>query len=726
MCQPIVAGVVVFAMLLGGAAIGLQHIAGYFDVETAARKQASVRYALSSHASAMVGAAMETAAEKETLASLVHQDYARIHETLGQPLGQQFGFEFVYVTDAAGKLVYSSEFGREGARSYFGLLTSALERLAHEVPPGGAGLAVAGPSRAAMLVMHVFRQTDPGLKLPQPLRVYVGDMVDSELLGTISDKAKADSLQLVDQKPLDQPALQMPNLSGGSPFWLSWHGGDAKRDLLSKFMLPLAIVASLFALLFFALMMRFRNLAQALKTKEAYARELAQSDQLTRLSNREYFLTQFEKALGAVGEQRKVALFFIDLDSFKDINDTSGHTVGDEILREIGTRLNDCIGSRGQAARFGGDEFVLFVAFEDVEELEQLTQTIFSSIGRPITVEDDELCVSVSIGRAHAPRDGSSTGDLLRRADIALYRAKAEGRDTCREFEPRFEEEQQERRRIERELLVALDKKQLSLLYQPQVDVESEMVVGFEALVRWDHPTRGRIRPDEFIPIAERAGLIHLIDAYVLREACRDAQALPGVMISVNMSPLDLRHPYIVENIRKTLQETELDPARLELELTESAILDTSTESMEMLELIRDLGVCFALDDFGTGHASLVHVRRFPITKIKIDKSFIFNLGLQREAASIVEYVVRLGRSLGIILTAEGVETREQLRFLRAFGAHQAQGYLFAPPLPLSVAANLLQHQAESRKSPEWPISPALAAAAPGTADARASHNQTK
>lgn len=708
-------------MLLGGAAIGLQQIAVYFDAETAARKQASIRYALSNHASAMAGATMVTAAEKDTLASLVDRDYARIHAMLGQPLGKQFGFEFVYVTDAAGKLVYSSEFGREGARTYFGLLTSALERLAHEVPPGGAGLAVAGPSRAAMLVLHVFRQTDPALQLPQPLRVYVGDMVDSELLGNIADAARTDSLQLVDKEPDDQPALQMTNLSGGAPFWLAWQGEDAKQELQSKFMLPLTMGASMCALLFFILMMRFRNLAEALKTKESYARELAQRDQLTRLSNREYFLSQFEQALEGTSDQRKVALFFIDLDSFKDINDTSGHTVGDEILREVGARLKTCIGLRGHAARFGGDEFVLFYIFDDAEQLEQLTQDIFSAIGHPIAVEDDELCVSVSIGRAYAPRDGQESGELLRRADIALYRAKAEGRDTCRAFEPRFEQEQQERRRVERELLIALEKKQLSLLYQPQVDVESEMVVGFEALVRWDHPTRGRIGPDEFIPIAERAGLIHLIDAYVLKLACKDAQALPGVMISVNMSPLDLRHPYIIENIRKTLQETDLDPARLELELTESAILDTSAESMEMLDRIRDLGICFALDDFGTGHASLVHVRRFPITKIKIDKSFIFNLGLQREAASIVEYVVRLGRSLGIILTAEGVETREQLRFLRAFGAHQAQGYLFAPPLPLPMAADLLKQQVESKTSPEWPISPALAAAAPGTADARAS-----
>ncbi len=580
------------------------------------------------------------------------------------------------------------------------------------------------PNDSAMLVMQVFRQSDPGLKMPQPLRIYVGDLVDTDLLQEVSTKANTENLRVVDQGAGELSLLSVPGLQGDKPLSLSWQSRMPGRALFQMLLPLLALLSSALALVFFVLMMRYRHAMQALGEKEAFARQIAQTDRLTSLANRDHFLSQFESVLNASSPSSKVALLFVDLDAFKDINDTSGHSVGDEVLREVGKRLQACVACKGHVARFGGDEFVLFVSFIDIDELDVLVSEIFSSFAEPIVVESEHLRVSVSIGAAHAPQDGQTTEDLLRRADIALYRAKSEGKDTFRMFEPEFERERQERRRIESELMLALEQEQFILLYQPQVDVETERVVGFEALVRWDHPERGRIRPDEFIPIAERAGLIHLLDAYVLQRACREAHALPDVTLSVNMSPLDLRYPQTVQNIRQTLADTGFDPSRLELELTESAILGTGSESMAVLASIRNLGVRLALDDFGTGHASLVHVRRFPISKIKIDKSFIFNLGLQREAASIVEYVVRLGRSLGVTLTAEGVETREQLRFLRAFGAHQAQGYLFAPPLPLVVAMDLLEQQKQPSSCPNWPVSPSLAAAAPGTREAQAGLEQ--
>lgn len=717
---PLVSGLIVFALLLGSAAGIVGYVAYRLDREAMERESASIRNAFSKHAAYMADNALTGNTEKETLESLARGDYERIHHLIGKPMDEDLGFEFVYITDATGKLIYSSEFGKSGARHYFENLLQSLTALTYHVPDGGAGVAMTDQNDATILVVQVFRQSSPLLKVPQPLRIYVGDQLDQDLLQGLSSAAQTRNLRLADADADGRGVLTVPQLQGEKPVALAWQAHLPGRNLFYVLLPVLTLVSSAFALLFFILMLRYRRALQIVAEKEAIARRISQTDPLTHLANRDHFLCRFELALDESGPQHNVALLFVDLDAFKDINDTNGHSVGDQVLREVGGRLATCVGEKGCAARFGGDEFILFVYFRNPKEIEELIASIFTALSRPVSVENEHLRISVSIGAAHAPEDGKTSEELLRRADIALYRAKAEGRDTCRMFQPEFERERQELRRIETELLVALEKEQLILLYQPQVDVETERVTGFEALVRWEHPERGLILPDEFIPIAERSGLIHLIDAYVLPRACKGAQDLPGVTISVNMSPLDLRYPHLVENITQTLKDTGLDPSRLELELTESAILGTGSDSMDLLAAIRALGVRLALDDFGTGHASLVHVRRFPINKIKIDKSFIFNLGLQREAASIVEYVIHLGRSLGVTLTAEGVETQEQLRFLRAHGAHQAQGYLFAPPLRLEDAIALLKQQEKPGTHPNWPTSPSLAAHAPGTREARA------
>lgn len=703
--RPFMTGIIIFLLLIGIGGAVLSYLARGVDLEVAAREKTALQASLDQRTEMMKNAVASKNMEQAALSGLERNDLSHIHQEYGALLSDDYNFEYVYVTDADGQLVYSSEFGQSGEQAHFQRLRGALEQLSRQAGLKGAGLAL-GPKDSALLVMHVFREESPHLNMPQPLRVFLGDVVDAQLLEDVASPAQLRGVQVLKDAPQGVSAgLEVPNLLGPAPALLKWDASAPGRSLLVRALLPMALIAWLLAVLLFVLMLRYRRLAIAIAQKEEQAREMAQSDRLTKLANREHFVGVLEEALTSCSKARPVALFFVDLDFFKDINDTSGHAAGDGILQAVAKRLNSCIAKHGVAARFGGDEFILFIRYEDKDEIAALAADIFSAIAQPVQVGEERFQISVSIGAACAPENAQDASELMRRADIALYRAKAEGRDTFRLFEPRFEQEQLERRRVERELVEALEKGELTVLYQPQVDMESERIVGFEALVRWDHPTLGRIRPDIFIPVAEKARLIHLVDAYVLNVACRDAQMLPNVCISVNMSPMNLRRPDIVESIAATLQSSGLDPSRLELELTESAILETGAEAMALLLQIRDLGVRLALDDFGTGHASLVHVRRFPISKIKIDKSFIFNLGIQKEAASIVEYVVRLGRSLGITLTAEGIENKEQMRFLRAFGAHQGQGYLFSPPLPLAAAAKLLEEQAGSGlSSPHWPV----------------------
>ncbi|MBB6309515.1 putative bifunctional diguanylate cyclase/phosphodiesterase [Xanthobacter tagetidis] len=646
---------------------------------------------------ARVLAGMTAGREPEIARALTEDRKAELHDRLGRTLRDQFGFEMTYVIDADGRVLYASELGTLGAHEALGWIAPAFSRQMSRWRAGpGSGLAVAD-GEAGLVAARPLAATQVGQNLRQPLIIVTVDVVDEAFLSDVFGKLDLPPMHLVRDAAAQSPeAVAMANLLDGPRAGFVWNTSEQEYGPLNQLAMIIAAAALVLCLVFLALMVRARRAAAALALSEARARELAQRDSLTGLANRGHFIAELKDALAGRGEGEAIALLFIDLDGFKEVNDSVGHTGGDELLAVVARRLRGCVGDRGLAARFGGDEFVLFTRYRQEAELASLVAALFGVLDIPVHVGGIDLAVSASMGAARAPRDARTSDELLSLADVALYRAKSEGRGTYRLFEPHFERERLERRRTEVELAAALDRGELNLVFQPQVDVESERIVGFEALVRWDHPTRGRILPGAFIPVAEGSRLINRLDAYVLRSACEQAKELPGVTISVNMSPLNLRHAGMVDNIIATLRQTDFDPRRLEIEITESAILDASAEGQDALARLRGLGVRLALDDFGTGHASLVHVRRFPITKIKIDKSFILNLGVQRDAASIVEYVVRLGRSLGITLTAEGVETREQLRFLRAFGAHQAQGYLFSPPLPLQAAAALLKRQAEA------------------------------
>ncbi|WP_454916845.1 putative bifunctional diguanylate cyclase/phosphodiesterase [Xanthobacter sediminis] len=684
-------------LLFVASAVTLGYAVLRHDRIVAAREGEAVRASIQNRVEEIREALAGAVSESEMLAYLARADLEGLHRRFGQPLNQTAGLEYVYITDSQGNLVYASENGQRGAGATSRTLAPAIRRLLDELreAPQGIerdGLSV-GTNGGVLLCAYVFRMQDDAVAGGQPLVVVAADALDADLLGSLARSAALEegALKLADGAGgSGQGGLVLTNLLDGSPVRLAWRSGQPATGLLLAAVPLLLVVALLLCLLFFVLLVRARRLAAALGRSEARARDLVNHDQLTGLASRSHFMFLLEEALQPMAA-RHVAVVFVDLDDFKAINDTHGHGVGDTLLRVVGQRMRECLGDRGTVARIGGDEFVLFVRCESEPELGGFVASLYRVLGVSIQVDMLELKVEASMGSARAPRDAATPDELMRLADIALYRAKADGGGVFRDFEPAFEQEHLRLRRTEQELVIALERAELTVLYQPQVDVETERIVGFEALVRWDHPTRGRLLPGAFVPIAERSRLITRIDAFVLRRACADAKVLPGVTLSVNLSPVNLTTAAIADEIQATLQETGFDPNRLELEITESAIIDPAAAAA--LGRLREKGIRLALDDFGTGHASLVHVRRYPITKIKVDRSFILNLGQQRDAASIVEYVVRLGRSLGVTVTAEGVETREQLRFLRAFGAHHAQGYLFAPPLPLDAAVKMLEQQ---------------------------------
>ncbi|MFA1674088.1 putative bifunctional diguanylate cyclase/phosphodiesterase [Rhizobium mongolense] len=432
---------------------------------------------------------------------------------------------------------------------------------------------------------------------------------------------------------------------------------------------------------------------------EEQIKHMAGHDPLTGLPNRTLLREKLEKELALGNGGKRCALLCLDLDHFKRANDTLGHAVGDLLLKAVTDRLKTCLGEGDSIARLGGDEFVVFQ--EEVQTKERaaaLAQRLVNAIGETFIVEGQPVQIGVSIGIAIAPDDGDTADGVLRNADTALYKAKTDGRGTYCFFEPAMDAGIQKRRKLEVDLRQAIAGRQFEIYYQPQVNAGTEEVVGFEALLRWHHPERGLVSPAEFIPLAEETGLIVPLGEWVLRQACKDAASWPGhVRVAVNLSPVQFRSPSLTHTVISALADSGLSAFQLELEITESVLLTDSKTALATLHHIKGLGVRIAMDDFGTGYSSLSYLRLFPFDKIKIDQSFIRELGDSKDCAAIVKAVVDLGSSLGITTTAEGVETTDQLDQVREHGCTEIQGYFFGKPLPFSHVEKLLRKGSPSQ-----------------------------
>jgi diguanylate cyclase (GGDEF)-like protein len=427
-----------------------------------------------------------------------------------------------------------------------------------------------------------------------------------------------------------------------------------------------------------------RDQRERLQT-EARMRALAYFDPLTGLPNRARFHELLaDHAASHQGDDGAFAVLLLDLDRFKLVNDTLGHGLGDALLCKVAKRLKAALGDHDTVARLGGDEFaILQVNTARPDEVETLAARIVELVGRPFLIDGQLINVGASVGAALAPGDGTEPGTLLRNADLALYKAKADGKDTFRRFDPVLDARLQARRGLEADLRRAIAGQEFELHYQPLVDARSGRITAAEALVRWRQPARGLVSPADFIPLAEETGLIGPLGQWVLRTACVQAARWPSqIRVAVNLSPAQFRDLRLAETVKAALTASGLAADRLELEITEGVLLADEERTLATLNRLRAAGVCISMDDFGTGYSSLSYLRRFPFDKIKVDQSFVRQLPHDPESAAIVRAIITMGTCLGMTITVEGVETAEQFAFTTASGCDQVQGYHVSRPLP--------------------------------------------
>ena len=427
-------------------------------------------------------------------------------------------------------------------------------------------------------------------------------------------------------------------------------------------------------------------LARALDGRRRYENEiahLARHDPLTSLPNRTLFRDELKRAIANCSrEGERVAVLCLDLDRFKPVNDTLGHAVGDELLRQVAGRLSSCVRAGDLAARLGGDEFgIIQPRVEGETEASALAERIVQLLSAPYDVAGHRVTIGVSVGIAIGAGAGGTPDELVHQADLALYRVKAEGRQSFSFYHRDMDARAEIRRKLEMDLQEAIEKQQFEVHFQPSIRLNDNSVTGFEALLRWHHPDRGMISPAEFIPIAEDTGLINQIGQWVLTEACKQAATWPShLSVAVNLSPVQFKQPTLPLQVVNALSKSGLEPSRLELEITEAVLLKDTESTQDTLKQLRDIGVRIALDDFGTGYSSLSYLSRFQFDKIKIDRSFVNDMGARTDALSIVRAITALGADLGMTVTAEGVETEEQLAHLRTVCCTEVQGFLFSRP----------------------------------------------
>ncbi|MCK8779705.1 EAL domain-containing protein [Rhizobium sp. NTR19] len=417
-----------------------------------------------------------------------------------------------------------------------------------------------------------------------------------------------------------------------------------------------------------------------------------QRDVLTGLPNRVELLRRLNEHLASPASLPQTAVLYVDLDRFKMVNDTLGHPIGDALLKLVVERMQRLLAPKDVLARLGGDEFVILQAEgEQPHAAEVLASRIIEIVGRTYLLQGHSVQVGASVGIALAATDGKTSEELIKNADLALFKAKSAGRGTFRFFTDAMDREIQERRALEIDLRRAIIMQEMSLVYQPQFEIDGNKLVGFESLVRWSTPERGSVSPAQFIPLAEETGIIDQLGEWVLRTACKEAAGWPEPLtVSVNLSPVQFKSPKLVSIIVGALSSAGLPPSRLDLEITEGALIENTEAVLLMLNQIKAMGIKVSIDDFGTGYSSLSYLQKFPFDKIKIDQSFIRSLETNADSAAIVRAVTALGKSLGMMTIAEGVETESQLELIARDGCAQVQGYLTGRPLAADAASELI------------------------------------
>jgi diguanylate cyclase (GGDEF)-like protein len=525
----------------------------------------------------------------------------------------------------------------------------------------------------------------PSLDNRAPILMSV-KFIQNNLLAEIAAQLRLTDLHQVREGPVPagQHVYDLVAPQGGLIARFAWTPKQPGAEIVHSVIPFIAVALAGFALLAAFVLRYMRRTAVAIAAGETRLRHLAMHDPLCGLPNRIFFGERLEAVIEEVKAGRTpAAVFYIDLDHFKDVNDTLGHPVGDELLRSVTLRLSRTLRGDDLVARLGGDEFAVISSTRfDPAAMMQIAQRIIAAICAPYAINNQNIVIGASIGIAVIDKSCAGAADIMRYADMALYRAKNEGRNRACIYDAAMDAHLSNRKLMEADLREAIESDRLRLVYQPIVNKSGEKMISVEALCRWTDPARGEIPPSEFIAVAEHSGLIIDLGAWVLRRALIDGKAWPQLTLAVNVSPLQFRRADFVETVERTLAETAFDPARLEIELTESVLLGNLDSAESAMRRLKSLGVRLALDDFGTGYSSLLYLRRFPFDKLKIDRSFVHSIEKAADAAAIVHAVVSLGRGLGMQVTAEGVETADQQLFLRAAGVHCMQGFRFGRPVP--------------------------------------------
>lgn len=513
------------------------------------------------------------------------------------------------------------------------------------------------------------------------------------------------NLRAVPGTPTVETSYAIPNLGGTEQLAIVWSPSRFAADTLADLAFYGLFASIAIGIISIFLIKRMQASTAAILKREAKASHEARHDPLSGLPNRAVFCEKLAENIDdLVNRDTNIAVLLLDLDKFKDVNDTYGHAAGDKVIVDFGTRVKPLLKQTDLIARLGGDEFaILQTGIHSHLEPSRLAQAIIDATNKPFTMDGAHMRIGVTVGISISPDDGTDVATILRAADTALYRAKNEGRNRFALYEHRMTESERIRKLVDDELLRAIENDELTLAYQPQVHADTARIASVEALVRWRHPTHGLIAPGVFIAAAEERGLIVALGEWVMRRACQDAARWPGLRVGVNVSALQFRQANFVQDVNRIMRETNLESGRLEIELTESVLVEDADQAEAAMMELRAIGVKLALDDFGTGYSSLIYLRRFAFDKIKIDKSFLDSMEATGESAILVHSVVHLGRALGLEVTAEGVETEEQRRFLQAVGCHFLQGFLFSKPVPAETIDALL---AAERAADDWRHTP--------------------
>ena len=637
---------------------------------------------------------------------------------LGVWMYEYFKHDRTYVLDGQNQVLYAMADGKELAvsrRVPMGKVSDLVSDLRRQIADGALDRYALGQERVPRAVDLGFVEQRPAIISVMPLvsdtgkiqqdKGTEGAIVSVRFLdsGFIPDLASAYLLEGVrfsknDDTTSEEQSLPFKDRAGQTIGHFVWTPGRPGWTILADLGPLFGMGALSIGAAVYFLIRSLRGTCTELVLSDAHSKHLAYHDSLTGLPNRAYFNNRLDQSLASVRGSSALALMFLDLDRFKEVNDTFGHAAGDALIRQVSDQLSTLIGPEDVLARMGGDEFAVIRCSTTKEQVEELSQRIAGAISRPFDVNGCKAAVGISIGIAMAPEAGTDRGELARKADIALYQAKKSTGDRFQFFTEEMGQRIQTRQALEMDLREALDTgRGLVVAYQPVYCVDGLKIKGAEALARWDHPRLGPISPVVFVALAEECGLIDRLGDWVLRKACGAAQAWSLETISVNASAVQCHQADFADRVLAILRDTGLPPNRLEIEITESVLLDASGASARALKTLRDKGIRVALDDFGTGFSSLSYLIKLEVDRIKIDRSFVQHLDHSEQSRSIVRAIVNMAAALDVAVTAEGVETHAQLTFLSQAGCNHLQGYLFSKPVSPTRLTELLMSGEGSR-----------------------------